>query len=125
MNPEPGTNTATFGTRWHPFRNLEVCKPMEDASLVYTENGEILGLNLVHVALVSDSERATLQVVWPISVVFCSRPSRTRVVPTTNISTFGRGEEGSCSLVTSDFGCGWFSGWQFEKISRAGKKGKY
>ena len=95
-----------------------------DSPRVDTENGEIFGLNLVDVALVSDSERATLQVVWPVSVVFCSRSSRTRVVPTTNISTFRRGEEGSCSLVTSDLGRGWFSGWQLEEISRAGKKGR-
>lgn len=49
MNPMPGTDTATVGARRHILRNLEVGIDRPNALVVDAENGQILGLDAVHV----------------------------------------------------------------------------
>ena len=63
MNPMPGTDTATLGARRHVLGNREGSVGSPNTFVVNAENGQIFGLNAVHVRIVCDREGTTLQVI--------------------------------------------------------------
>lgn len=63
MDPEPCTNAASFRASRHLCWYLEVGIFGPYAGLVDAEYGEILGLNLFNVRLVSDGQRASSYIV--------------------------------------------------------------
>ena len=81
MDPMPGTDTTTFGTRRHVLGDLEGSVDFPNTLVVDTENGQILGLDAVHVGGVRDGEGTTLQVLVALrrneQTVLCQRQSRT------------------------------------------------
>ena len=63
MDPMPSTDTAVFGASRHVLWNLEGGADLPNALVVNTENGQILGLDAVHVRCVCNGEGTTLQVI--------------------------------------------------------------
>jgi hypothetical protein len=49
MDPMPSTDTSTFGARWHVLGDLEAGVDVPHTLVVDAENGQILGLDAVHV----------------------------------------------------------------------------
>jgi len=58
----PGTDTAAFGTSRHVLGDLEGSVDFPNTFVVDTEDGQILGLDVVHVGGVRNGESTTLQV---------------------------------------------------------------
>ena len=129
VDPEPSAVTPILRTRRHPCGDLEVRKPRPHTRLVDAKDGEILGLDLRHVTLICDRERAAFQIVEPVgmhsrigerSVVV----SGARVVAFLEVkpAIFGlRGEERCMRFVTCEFRGGSLAYGQFEEISRIGR----
>ena len=62
MDPMPRTDAAAFGTSRHVLWNLEGGADFPNTLVVNTENGQILGLDAVHIGCVCNGEGTTLQV---------------------------------------------------------------
>ena len=69
MNPEEGADASAVGAGGHGGGDVEVGVEVEGASGVGGEDGEIFGLDLVHVGLVDDTETAATEIVNTVSVV--------------------------------------------------------
>jgi hypothetical protein len=124
VNPEESTNTATLRTRRHSSRYLKLRKPRPHTSLINTKDSEILRLNILHIVFVRNSQRTSFQVVEPVSMVLFGGRLWTDVVGVvgfSDIATLGRSEERCGAFVACDFGCGWFSSWEFEDVSCIGR----
>ena len=67
MDPEPGAVASALGARGQ-IGDLELGVEIPDASLVDGEDSEVVGLQGVHVGLVSDSQRTALHVVFASGV---------------------------------------------------------
>ena len=63
MDPMPSTDTAAFGASRHVLWNLELRANLPNTLVVNTENGQILGLDAVHVRCVCNGEGTALQVI--------------------------------------------------------------
>ena len=63
MDPMPGTDTAAVGTRRHVLGDLEGSVYFPNTLVVDTENGQILGLDAVHIGGVRNGEGTTFQVI--------------------------------------------------------------
>ena len=63
MDPEPGAVASALGARGQ-IGDLELGVEIPDAGLVDGEDSEVVGLQGVHVGLVSDGQRTALHVVF-------------------------------------------------------------
>lgn len=63
MDPEPSADTTTRWAWGHRGRDLEISEPVPNASMIDTEDGEILGFDLSYITLVSDRQRTSEEVV--------------------------------------------------------------
>ena len=63
MDPMPSTDTTAIGTGWHVRGNLELRADRPNTLMVDTENGQVLGLDAVHIRGVRNGEGTTLHVV--------------------------------------------------------------
>jgi len=59
----PGADTAALGTGRHVLGDLEGSVDFPDTLMVDTEDGQILGLDAVHVGSVRNREGTTFQVI--------------------------------------------------------------
>ena len=59
----PGTDAAALGAGRHVLGDIESSADFPNTFVVDTEDGQILGLDAVHVRSVRDGEGATLQIV--------------------------------------------------------------
>jgi hypothetical protein len=66
MDPMPGTDTATVRAGRHVLGDLEGSVDFPNTFVVDAENGQILGLDAVHVRSVRDGEGTTLHVVMTL-----------------------------------------------------------
>ena len=73
MDPEPSAVASALGARGQ-IGDLELGVEIPDAGLVDGEDSEVVGLQGVHVGLVSDGQRTALHVVFAGGVE-CSRLS--------------------------------------------------
>lgn len=120
VDPEERADTTARRTRWHTRWNLKVREPRPDASLVDTENREILRLNRRNIALIRNGQCTPLEIVQSVRMIFLRGGIRTnviRVVLITNIAPFGGCKERSGAFVAGDFCGGWFAGWEFEDVT--------
>ena len=62
----PGADAAIIGAGRHILRDIEGSADFPDTFVVDTENGQILGLDAVHVRSVRDREGTTLQVIMAL-----------------------------------------------------------
>ena len=62
VDPEPSADTTPRRARGQ-VGNLESGVQVPDTSVIYAEHGEIFGLDIVHIGLVSNGKSTTLDVV--------------------------------------------------------------
>jgi hypothetical protein len=75
VNPEPSTNTTSFGAGRHSSGDLKICLLVPDACMIHAEDGEIFRLNLVDVRLICDGQCTSFQVRQTLCMV--DHPKRT------------------------------------------------
>jgi len=63
MDPMPSTDTTAVRAGRHVLGDLEGSVDFPNTLVINTENGQILGLDAVHVGGIRDGEGATLQVI--------------------------------------------------------------
>ena len=63
VNPEERADTATFRAGRHVGRNFEDSLKVPRASVVDTEDGEILGFHIVDIGLVDNSQGTTTNII--------------------------------------------------------------
>jgi len=63
MDPMPRTDAAALGARRHVLGNREVSVERPNTLVINAENGQIIGLDAVHVRGVCNGEGTTLQVI--------------------------------------------------------------
>ena len=111
---------AIFGTRRHPLGNLELRLAGPDTGVVDAEHGKVLRLDLRHVRLVRDRERAASEVVEAQRVHCTIRKAATgaRVVAVAKVDgALGRSKVRRLGLVACEFGGGWLPRVKLEKVS--------
>jgi len=70
MDPMPSTDAAAIGASRHVLWNLEGSVDSPNALVVNAENGQILGLDAVHVGSVCNGEGTTLQVIMALGKIY-------------------------------------------------------
>lgn len=118
MNPMPSTDTAAVGARRHILGNLEVGIDRPNALMVNAENGQILGLDAVHVRSIRNRKGATLHVVNAGSVELRERVTWAGVFSLANISgSLGRSPPLGGSLVAGQLRDSGTTGGEFEELA--------
>jgi hypothetical protein len=78
MDPMPCTDAAALGARWHILRNCEGGVEFPNTCMVNAEDGQIFGLDAVHVGGVCNGESTTPHVIEALGRI----NERFRIAPT-------------------------------------------